>query len=84
MPKSRAIACEDVAGRANVEDTPELLAYYDQLEQLEAGHFGLSPTRLNLGSQNPALSRCCGAIAISAIMSYDHSTWSRPKKQGGA
>ena len=37
MPKSRAIACEDVAGRANVEDTPELLAYYDQLEQLEAG-----------------------------------------------
>lgn len=37
MPKSRAIACEEVAGRANVEDTPELLAYYDQLEQLEAG-----------------------------------------------
>lgn len=28
---------EDVAGRANVEDTPELLAYYDQLERLEAG-----------------------------------------------
>src|SRR5437588_10181163 len=28
---------EDVAGRANVEDTPELLAYYDQLEKLEAG-----------------------------------------------
>ena len=28
---------EDVAGRANVEDTPELLAYYDELEQLDAG-----------------------------------------------
>lgn len=28
---------EDVAGRANVEDTPELLAYYEQLEALEAG-----------------------------------------------
>ncbi len=28
---------EDVAGRANVEDTPELLAYYDRLESLEAG-----------------------------------------------
>jgi gentisate 1,2-dioxygenase len=28
---------EDVAGRANVEDTPELLAYYDKLEALEAG-----------------------------------------------
>ena len=28
---------EDVAGRANVEDTPELLAYYDELERLEAG-----------------------------------------------
>ena len=26
---------EDVAGRANVEDTPELLAYYSELEQLE-------------------------------------------------
>lgn len=26
---------EDVAGRANVEDTPELLAYYDELERLE-------------------------------------------------
>ncbi|MDB5526982.1 MAG: cupin protein [Devosia sp.] len=28
---------EDVAGRANVQDTPELLAYYDQLEALDAG-----------------------------------------------
>ncbi len=28
---------EDVAGRANVEDTPELLAYYDELDRLEAG-----------------------------------------------
>ena len=26
---------EDVAGRANVEDTPELLAYYNELEQLD-------------------------------------------------
>ena len=28
---------EDVAGRANVEDTPELLAYYDDLDELDAG-----------------------------------------------
>lgn len=28
---------EDVPGRANVEDTPELLAYYRQLEQWDAG-----------------------------------------------
>ena len=28
---------EDVAGRANVEDTPELLAYYDELDQHHAG-----------------------------------------------
>ena len=28
---------EAVAGRANVEDTPELLAYYDELERLDAG-----------------------------------------------
>jgi gentisate 1,2-dioxygenase len=28
---------EDVAGRANVEDTPELVAYYDELEALQTG-----------------------------------------------
>jgi len=28
---------EDVAGRANVADTPELLRYYSELERLEAG-----------------------------------------------
>jgi gentisate 1,2-dioxygenase len=28
---------EDVPGRANVEDTPELLAYYSDLERLKAG-----------------------------------------------
>ena len=28
---------EDVAGRANVEDTPELLAYYDELDRYDAG-----------------------------------------------
>ena len=35
--KARENHREDVVGRANVEDTPELLAYYDQLEKLEAG-----------------------------------------------
>ena len=35
--KARENHREDVAGRANVEDTPELLAYYDELEKLEAG-----------------------------------------------
>ena len=28
---------EDVAGRANVEDTPELIRYYEQLDELQAG-----------------------------------------------
>ena len=28
---------EDVAGRANVEDTPELLAYYDELDGHHTG-----------------------------------------------
>ena len=28
---------EEVAGRANVEDTPELLAYYEDLERLQTG-----------------------------------------------
>lgn len=37
MSKSHENHREDVAGRANVEDTPELLAYYDDLAQHEAG-----------------------------------------------
>ena len=35
--KARENHREDVVGRANVEDTPELLAYYDELERLDAG-----------------------------------------------
>ena len=37
MAKARENHREDVAGRANVEDTPELLAYYDELERYSAG-----------------------------------------------
>ncbi len=37
MAKQRENHREDVAGRANVEDTPELLAYYEQLERFSAG-----------------------------------------------
>ncbi|MEC9243259.1 MAG: cupin domain-containing protein [Pseudomonadota bacterium] len=37
MSSGRENYREDVAGRANVEDTPELLAYYEELEALEAG-----------------------------------------------
>lgn len=37
MAKVRENHRENVAGRANVEDTPELLAYYDELEKFEAG-----------------------------------------------
>src|SRR5882724_1146972 len=29
--------CENVVGRANVADTPELVAYYEELEQFAAG-----------------------------------------------
>jgi len=37
MAKQHENHREDVVGRANVEDTPELLAYYDKLEQFDAG-----------------------------------------------
>ncbi|NMM42868.1 cupin domain-containing protein [Rhodospirillaceae bacterium KN72] len=37
MPSTRQNYREDVAGRANVEDSPELDAYYNELEQLSAG-----------------------------------------------
>lgn len=36
MSKPRENYREDVAGRANVADTPELLAYYDELEKYDA------------------------------------------------
>jgi gentisate 1,2-dioxygenase len=35
MTVARESYREDVAGRANVEDTPELIAYYDELERLD-------------------------------------------------
>ena len=37
MKQGRENHREDVAGRANVEDTPELLAYYDELDKFDAG-----------------------------------------------
>ncbi len=37
MPAKRENYREDVVGRANVEDTPELLAYYDELDAFSAG-----------------------------------------------
>lgn len=37
MTQQRENYREDVAGRANVEDTPELLAYYEDLEKFDAG-----------------------------------------------
>lgn len=37
MAKARENYREDVIGRANVEDTPELLAYYDELDKFNVG-----------------------------------------------
>lgn len=37
MSNERENYRENVAGRANVEDTPELLAYYEELEELDVG-----------------------------------------------
>ncbi|TIU54625.1 MAG: NADPH dehydrogenase, partial [Mesorhizobium sp.] len=37
MAQERENHREDVVGRANVEDTPELLAYYDELARHKAG-----------------------------------------------
>src|SRR4026209_959980 len=48
--KARENHREDVAGRANVEDTPELLAYYDELERLEAGALGAVAKKIEPGA----------------------------------
>ena len=60
-------------GRANVEDTPELLAYYRELEALDAGAlwtvandiepwFPQSPVGARpLAVPRPAPALCCGA-----------------------
>ena len=36
---------KDVAGRANVEDTAELLAYYDDLKKYDAGALWIHDAR---------------------------------------
>jgi gentisate 1,2-dioxygenase len=64
---------EDVAGRANVEDTPELLAYYDELENLDAGALWTVANKIEpwqpKSSSVPVLwrmricaSTCCGPL----------------------
>jgi hypothetical protein len=70
---------EDVAGRANVEDTPELLAYYDELEKLEAGALWTVANKIEpwqpKSSSIPVLWRydtCCG-----------RSNWCRPRRPDG-
>ena len=45
MTVARKSYREDVAGRANVEDTPELVAYYDELERRSDIVYRVSPMR---------------------------------------
>jgi gentisate 1,2-dioxygenase len=47
---------EDVAGRANVEDTPELVAYYDDLEKKGAGALWTVANKIE--PWEPQSSRC--------------------------
>src|SRR3954454_9910065 len=60
--KARENHREDVAGRANVEDKPELLAYYDELERLEAGALWTVANKIEpwapKSSSVPVLWRC--------------------------
>ncbi len=53
---------EDIAGRANVEDTPELLAYYDELENLDAGALWTVANKIE--PWQPKSSSVAGALAL--------------------
>ena len=59
---------EDVAGRANVEDTPELLAYYDELEKLEAGALWTVANKIEPWQPNLRPFRFFGAMRTCAPM----------------
>lgn len=54
---------EDIIGRANVEDTPELMAYYQELEQLETGALWTVANKIEpwqpVSSSVPVLWRYC-------------------------
>ena len=83
--KARENHREDVAGRANVEDTPELLAYYDELERLEAGALWTVANKIEPWA--PEIVVRSGAVALSrtcARMCCAPSNWCRPRRPAAA
>ena len=74
---------EDVVGRANVEDTPELVAYYDDLRALRDRRAvdGRQQDRAVGAASRPRF-RCCGATATCASTCCARSISSSPEKAG--
>lgn len=66
---------EDVIGRANVEDTPETLAYCDQLRASMPVPFGPWRTRLSLGRRKASRSLWSGVTRTCAAMWSGRSVW---------
>ena len=65
---------EEVIGRANVEDTPELLEYYNELnKRLE--HFGQLQIKLNPGNLKVKVCQLFGVIMIFVNMSCVRLSW---------
>ena len=58
---------EDVAGRANVEDTPELVAYYDELERLDTAR--AVDRRQQDRAVGAEIGVCAGAVALRTCAS---------------
>lgn len=75
MSNQRENHREDVAGRANVEDTPELLAYYDQLEKFSTGRSGRWPIRSNLGRRKTNRFPWSGVTVICANRCCARCNW---------
>ena len=73
---------ENVAGRANVADTPELLAYYDELKQFEAGALWTVANKIEpwepVSESVPVVWRYQDYVS----MFYVQSNWLHRKKQG--
>ena len=74
---------EAVAGRANVEDTPELLAYYDELEKLEAGALWTVANKIEPWVPAIVSVPVLWRYAICASMCCARSNWSRPRRRDG-
>ena len=71
---------EDVIGRANVEDTPELEAYYSELGRQQSYALWTVANDIEPWQPQPTSLPTCGATRRCGRWCCRRSTWSAPKR----